>query len=116
LDRFSVDNDTNMGYAARVRGGWRDGKVTYDKPLQRLSDIVNLDACRAEGNPFLPIRCVQRPTIAGWCEVQALGSTVSKAPEKPWIIENPETLAVRLPRVAAANAVVFRWPIVMTEA
>ncbi|KAJ7852111.1 hypothetical protein B0H13DRAFT_2398938 [Mycena leptocephala] len=44
---------------------------------------------------FLPFGVSKgRPSLGG--ANPRLGSTVSKAPDKPWIIENPETLAVRL--------------------
>jgi hypothetical protein len=71
---------------------------------------------QSAGEVYLPILCVQRPTIVGCWDVQALGSTVSKALDSPCIIENPETLAVMMPSVTDAKAVVLRWPMVTTEA
>jgi hypothetical protein len=44
-------------------------------------------------------------------EVQALGRSVSRLLRKPCMILKPVTLAVMDPRVAAARALVDRWPI-----
>jgi hypothetical protein len=44
-------------------------------------------------------------------EVQALGKRVSRVLIKPSMILKPVTLAVMEPRVAAARALVERWPI-----
>ena len=62
------------------------------------------------------MRCDHSPTSCGWEEVHALGSIVSNVLAKPWMILNPETLAVIEPRVEAARAVVDKWPIETTEA
>jgi len=50
------------------------------------------------------------PTNCGLDEVQALGRSVSRLLMKPCMILKPVTLAVIDPRVAAARALVERWP------
>ena len=50
------------------------------------------------------------PTNCGLDEVQALGRSVSRLLMKPSMILKPVTLAVIDPRVAAARALVERWP------
>lgn len=52
------------------------------------------------------ILCDQSPTNCGSDDVHAAGSMVSKALVKPWMILNPETLAVMEPSVMAARAVI----------
>jgi hypothetical protein len=49
-------------------------------------------------------------------EVQALGRRVSRQLIKPWMMLKPVTLAVMDPRVAAARALVERWPMEMVPA
>jgi len=50
------------------------------------------------------------PINCGLDEVQALGRSVSRLLIKPTMILKPVTLAVIDPRVAAARALVERWP------
>ena len=50
--------------------------------------------------------CVQRPTRLGSLDVQAGGSIVSNAEAYACATMRPDTFAVMLARVAAANAVV----------
>ena len=59
---------------------------------------------------YLHMRWHQSPTSWGLDELQALGRSVSRLLRKPWIILNPVTVAVIDPRVAAARALVERWP------
>jgi hypothetical protein len=49
-------------------------------------------------------------------EVQALGRRVSRLLRKPCMILNPVTVAVMDARVAAARALVERWPMEMVPA
>lgn len=60
---------------------------------------------------YLHIRWHHSPTSCGLDEVQALGRRVSRELMKPSTILKPVTLAVIDPRVAAASALVERWPI-----
>ena len=59
---------------------------------------------------YLHMRWHHSPTSCGLDEVHALGRSVSRLLRKPWIMLKPETLAVIDPRVAAARALVERWP------
>lgn len=61
------------------------------------------------------MRCVHSPTSCGSPEVHALGRTVSKALDIPWMMLSPVTLAVMKPIVAAASAVVEMCPMEITE-
>ena len=59
---------------------------------------------------YLHTRWHHNPTNRGLDEVQALGKRVSKLLMKPCMILKPVTLAVMDARVAAARALVERWP------
>lgn len=65
---------------------------------------------KGELEGHLHIRWHHSPTNCGLGEVQALGRRVSRPLRKPCMMLKPVTLAVIDPRVAAARALVERWP------
>jgi hypothetical protein len=94
-------------------------RLTKNRKKRTTAERNNMSARHlrnARTEEYLHKRWHHSPTNWGFDEVHALGRRVSRLPRKPCMILKPVTLAVMVPRVAAARALVEMWPIETTPA